>query len=309
MAGSGVELLFGPMLIGVLLSTAAYGVLAVQMFTYFRSYKKRDGAWIRYFMLYIFLAETANILLVIGIIYEPLIIRYGLSTSFSILCLHMTYHLGSPRALVISPLLLPADAISIVMVSTPIQLFTAWRISILTDSIVMSMIISVFSVASFGGGLLVTVFVSIRNEFQKFSSFEDVVILWLASSALCDVLIAAVLTYSLWTRKSGFSALDGQINRLIRLTVQTGVITAVAALADLIIFVLLPFIPDFPLSKLYSICLLSGMNARAREKAEDAEQRLPNALFTESWAKESGAIALRSTRGIARSDSMDTTSG
>lgn len=83
--------------------------------------------------------------------------------------------------------------------------------------------------------MLVTVFVSVRNEFREFQSFSGAVIIWLVSSALCDVMIAAVLTYSLvcfrsyswvpwsefnlyiqWTRKTGFTAVDGQINRIIR---------------------------------------------------------------------------------------------
>ncbi|KAJ6594669.1 hypothetical protein B0H19DRAFT_1096390 [Mycena capillaripes] len=274
MAGTGVELLFGPLLIGVLLSTAVYGIMCVQMLLYYQAYKK-DLRWIRYFMLYLFFAETVNLLFEIGIIYEPLIIRYG-----------------TPQAVITSPLLFPGDAISIVMVSTPIQLFTAWRISVISGSIVLSLLISVLSIVSFGGALLVTIFTSIRNEFREFQSFSSAVIVWLICSAVCDVLIAIALTYSLATRKTGFTAVDGQINRIIRLTVQTGAITAIAALADLILFLALPdttlnFIPDFPLSKLYTVCLLSTLNARARGRSEDVEQRLPNALFKESTTQQS----------------------
>ncbi|KAJ7502594.1 hypothetical protein B0H11DRAFT_1989263 [Mycena galericulata] len=269
MAGTGVELLFGPMLIGVLLSTALFGVMSVQMLFYFQTYKK-DARWIRYFVLYLFLADAANLLFEIGIIYEPLIVRYG-----------------APQSVIISPILLPADAVSIVAVSTPIQLFTAWRISVITGSIIIPLMISVLAVVSFGGGVLVTIFVSIRNQFSEFQSFSTAVIIWLICSAVCDVLIAIALTYSLWTRKTGFSAVDGQINRIIRLAVQTGSITAVAALADVILLLSFPqttlqFIPDFPLSKLYTICLLSTLNARSRGKAEDAEKRMPNALFKET---------------------------
>ncbi|KAJ7857155.1 hypothetical protein B0H13DRAFT_2357063 [Mycena leptocephala] len=269
MAGTGVELLFGPMLIGVLLSTLVYGIMSVQvkcpayireysvtafqMLRYYQTYKM-DALWIRYFMLYLFIAETANLLVEIGIIYEPLIVRYG-----------------TPQALIKSPLVLPGDAISIVLVSTPIQLFTAWRISVITESIAVPMIISILSVASFGGGLLVTVFVTIRNEFREFQSFSGAVILWLISSAVCDVLIAIILIYSLATRKTGFTAVDGQINRIIRcqwfmlsspflqkwasflirftetVIVQTGAITAVTALADVILFL------AFPTTTLYAI--------------------------------------------------------
>lgn len=257
------------MLLGVLFSTGAYGIMTGQMLRYYQTYQK-DARWIRYFMLYLFFVETSSLLFQIGIIYEPLIIRYG-----------------TLQALTTSPLLLPADAISIVVVSTPIQIFTAWRISVITGSILLSILISLLSVISFGGSLLVTAFVTIRNEYQEFQSFSPAVIVWLISSAACDLLIAIVLTYSLWSHKTGFTAVDGQINRVIRLTVQTGAITAMAAVTDVILFLAFPtttiqFIPDFPLSKLYTICLLSTLNARTRGRAEDVEQQLPNALFKET---------------------------
>ncbi|KAJ7034042.1 hypothetical protein C8F04DRAFT_1102892 [Mycena alexandri] len=269
MASTGVELLFGPLLIGVLLGTAVYGVMAVQMLRYYQMYKK-DAHWIRYFLLYLFIVESVNLAVQIGIVYEPLIVRYG-----------------TQQALITSPLLLPGDAISIVMASTPIQLFTAWRISVITGSIVIPLLISALAVVSFGGAVLVTIFVTIRNEFQEFQSFSWAVIIWLISSAVVDVLIAAKLTHSLSTRRTGFSAMDGQINRLIRLTVQTGAITAIVALVDVVLFLAFPqttlqFIVDFPLPKLYAICLLSTLNARSRGRTEDAEQRMPNALFKET---------------------------
>jgi len=207
---------------------------------------------------------------------------------------------GAQRALIISLILLPGDAVSIVAVSTPVQMFTAWRISVITGSVILPFIISVLSVVSFGGGLLVTIFVSIRNEFREFQSFSGAVIVWLVSSAVCDVLITVVLTYSLTTRKTGhFRAVDDQINRIIRLTVQTGAITAVAALADVILFLVFPattlnFIPDFPLSKLYTISLLSTLNARARGRS-DAENRMPNALFNESTSQKSTIHTMRNS--------------
>ncbi|KAF7346934.1 hypothetical protein MVEN_01445800 [Mycena venus] len=276
MAGTGVELLFGPLFIGVILSTAVYGIMSVQMLRYYQTYKD-DPRCFRYFILYLFFAETANLLIQIGIIYEPLIVRYG-----------------TQRALITSPL----HAISIVAVSTAVQLFTAWRIYVITESITLLMLISILSVASFGGGLLVTVFTAIRNEFREFQSFAGAVIVWLICSAVCDVLITVVLTYSLSTRKTGSTAVDGQINRIIRLTVQTGAITTVAALADLIIFLVFPtttlnFIPDFPLSKLYTISLLSSFNARHRERSGDTEQQLPNTLFNESTIQKSTVNTIR----------------
>ncbi|KAJ7031069.1 hypothetical protein C8F04DRAFT_1263341 [Mycena alexandri] len=263
--GSGSE----PTFAGVLLSTAIYGVMAVQMLLYYQTYKT-DARWIRYFAR----RKTVNLAVEIGVIYEPLILRYG-----------------TQNALITSPLFLPGVAISLVAVSTPIQLFTAWRISVITESIVIPLLISVLAVVSFAGAVLVTIFVSIRNEFEKFQSFSwaghHLANFQVQYPAIVDVLIAAKLTHSLTIRRTGFSAMDGQINRLVRLTVQTGAITALVALGDVILFLAFPhttlqFIVDFPLSKLYAICLLSTLNARSRGKTENLEQRMPNALFKET---------------------------
>ncbi|KAG6828232.1 hypothetical protein H0H92_008730 [Tricholoma furcatifolium] len=68
--------------------------------------------------------------------------------------------------------------------------------------------------------------------------------------------------------KTGFSGTDDAINRIIRLTIQTGFITAVFATLDVICFLALPhttinFVWDFALSKLYTNALLSTLNARS----------------------------------------------
>ncbi|KAJ7211096.1 hypothetical protein C8J57DRAFT_1400037 [Mycena rebaudengoi] len=268
MPGPTADHLFGPMLIGVLLSTTLYGVVVVQMSLYFQAFKK-DASYIRYLIIYLLVAETVVVAGQIGIIYEPLIIRYG-----------------APESVIFSPKLLPADAISIVLVSTPIQLFTAWRISVITGSKLSSLFVSALALASFTAGLLVSVSVSMKNEFRKFQSFQGVVIIWLSCSAACDVLITIVLTYSLRARKTGM-AVDSQVNRIIRLTVQTGAVTAIAALLDFILFLAFPgsslnFIPDFSIPHFFTISLLSTLNARIRGRSKELDKRMPNALFHES---------------------------
>ncbi|KAL0949029.1 hypothetical protein HGRIS_009124 [Hohenbuehelia grisea] len=71
-----IPMLFGPMLLGVMLNTALFGIMVVQALIYYQTYK-RDAAWIRYFILYLFIVETANTILNITLIYEPLVTRFG----------------------------------------------------------------------------------------------------------------------------------------------------------------------------------------------------------------------------------------
>ncbi|KAJ7731676.1 hypothetical protein DFH07DRAFT_968670 [Mycena maculata] len=262
-----VTLLFGPLLIGVLLNTMLYGVMVVQAFMYYHRYK-RDRTWFRYLVLYLVIMETANWVCDVGLIYEPLIIRYG-----------------TPEALITSPLLLRTDAVLTVLISTPAQLFIAWRVRVVTQSRILPAIISLFAFVSLGGGISVTTIVTLHPRFASFSSFHPEVITWLVASAACDVFLTASLVYSLWIRKTSIISTDSYLNKLIRLTVQTGFITAAAALLDMILYVTTTntsnFIFDFALSKLYTNSLISTLNARPwREEA--TQHDAPNVLFEQT---------------------------
>ncbi|KAJ7689626.1 hypothetical protein B0H17DRAFT_1331725 [Mycena rosella] len=264
-----VELLLGPMLIGVLLNTTLYGVLLVQMLMYYTRYK-RDRKWFRYLALYLLIAETANVVFDIGLIYEPLIVRYG-----------------TARALEVSPLLLRPDAAVTVAISTPIQLFVAWRVKVLTKSYFFPVLIAIPSLISFAGGLSVTIMVSLHPSFSSFNNFHPFVITWLSATAMSDVILSGALIYSLYNRKTGARTTDRYVNRLIRLTVQTGSITAITSLLDLLVFLFTPgttlqFIWDFPLSKLYTIALLStqvSLNARPWKEDARVSEDTVNVLF------------------------------
>ncbi|KAJ7229986.1 hypothetical protein GGX14DRAFT_1236 [Mycena pura] len=219
---AGVDLLFGPMLVGVLLNMLLYGVMVTQIFTYYQRYSN-DFAWIRYFVLYLFIVETAVVVVEVGIVYQPLIIENG-----------------TTEALVFFPKLLAGDSLLITIVSVPIQIFTACRIKVITQSYILPAFIGLLSIASFSGGLLVSVLVMLHSQFRDFAKFENAAIVWLVCSAACDVLIAAGLAHALYSRKTGVGAIDGQITRIVRLSVETGSLTAAAALADVALSLLFP---------------------------------------------------------------------
>jgi len=265
---AGVDLFFGPMLIGVLLNMMLYGAMVTQMFRYYRLYTN-DPAWIRYLMLYLFIVGTANVVIECGIIYEPLIMQYGTAVT----------------PVTIIPKLLPGDAILISIVSAPIQLFAAWRISVITESFIVPGLIASLSLGSFGSGINMSIKVIMNREFGEFDRFETSAIVWLALSAVCDIVIAAGLSHALYTRKTGFTHVDGQINRIIRLTLETGSLTAITALADVWLFLVFPrtalnFIVDFPLASLYTVSLLAMLNSRERRKPADEEQATSASMFT-----------------------------
>ncbi|KAJ7504899.1 hypothetical protein B0H11DRAFT_2221088 [Mycena galericulata] len=261
-----VTLLFGPMLLGVILNSVLYGIMLVQSLIYYRRYKK-DRPWFRYLVLYLVVVETANWLCDIGIIYEPLITRYA-----------------TTEALLVSPVFLRTDAVLTVFVSTPIQIFIAWRVHIITHSFALPSIIILLAIVSLGGGIATTTIVSMHPEYATFAGFQPEVITWLVSSAACDVFLTAALVHSLSTRKTKDVSTDSRLDKIIRLAIQTGSITAAAALLDVLLFMVAPhtslnFVMDFCLSKLYTNSLINTLNARSWREETSHHGHAPNVLF------------------------------
>nr|GAT48368.1 predicted protein [Mycena chlorophos] len=279
-----VTALFGPLLLGVLLNTLLYGVMLVQAYLYFHHFKT-DRMWFKWLVGYLVVVETANLVCDIGLIYEPLILRYA-----------------QPQALITSPILLRADGILTVLVSTPAQLFVAWRLHVITHSYTVSLAIGFLAIVSFGGGLSVSAIVTMHPDFQSFPTFKPEVFTWFISSAACDVLLTSALVVSLWKRKSKVAATDSYVNKIIRLTVHTGMITAAAALADMLLYAFIPnttynFIIDFALAKLYTNSLLSTLNARPWRQ-DHSGFYAPNVLFEPTSQSTSSGVLSSMSGGM-----------
>ncbi|KAG7096183.1 hypothetical protein E1B28_003633 [Marasmius oreades] len=245
-----LRLVFGPMLIGVFFNVMLWGIMAVQTMAYFQRYKM-DALILRFFVSYLIIAETVNSILGMAMVYNLLVTEWG-----------------SKNATIYFPELLLADPLLTVLISTPIQIFVAYRIQIISQVIWIPIIVVLLALVSMGGGLWTSVMVRMVKLFARKPELHTPALTWLLASAIADVAITISLCWSLAQRKTGFKRTDDMINRVLRLTVQTGLITAVFALLDVICFLALPrstinFIWDFALSKLYTNALLSTLNARA----------------------------------------------
>ncbi|KIK65239.1 hypothetical protein GYMLUDRAFT_39603 [Collybiopsis luxurians FD-317 M1] len=244
-----IQLQYGPMLIGVFLNLILYGVLLNQVYFYFKTYT--DSLWIRLFVCYLLVLETANSAIDMAMMYQPLIAEYG-----------------TQRAVQNFPTLFLMEPILIVAISTPIQLFFAWRILKITKSYWIPGIILALALTSAAGGFITGAKIAILKLFSKKPELHWPALLWFLTSCVADLLITATLVRSLSQRKTGFSITDSVVDRIIRMTVQTGMITSVCAVGDVAFFMALPhnglnFIWDLTLAKLYTNCLMSTLNARA----------------------------------------------
>ncbi|KAF5355610.1 hypothetical protein D9757_012905 [Collybiopsis confluens] len=244
-----IQLQYGPMLIGVFLNMILYGVLLNQMYFYYKTYT--DSIWIRLFVSYLFFLETANTCIDMAMIYQPLVAEFG-----------------TLKAVQNFPTLFLMEPIFIVAISTPIQIFFARRILKITKSYWIPGIIVALALASCAGGFITGVKIEGLKLFSKKPELHWSALLWFLTSCVADLLITAALVLSLSQRKTGYSYTDSVVDKIIKLAVQTGMVTSICAVGDVAFFMALPhnglnFIWDLTLAKLYTNCLMSTLNARA----------------------------------------------
>ncbi|KAH8104738.1 hypothetical protein BXZ70DRAFT_1048586 [Cristinia sonorae] len=240
---------YGPIFIGVFFNIVLYGIMITQTFLYFTVYK-RDKTWMKLFVLLLFVCDTLNSAFDIAFLYIPLVVRYG-----------------DLSALTRASWVFATDPAMTAIIALLVQLFFAWRVYVLTNSIWAVSFISLFSVGQWCGGIGTAIAVGIVPEFTQFQNFKVIVVIWLACSAVADTAITIALVWHLRRHKTGFAPTDDAVNRIIRLTVQTGLITALCAIIDLVLFLASPsglhLIFNLPLSKLYTNSLMSSLNSRA----------------------------------------------
>ncbi|KAL1742402.1 hypothetical protein HDZ31DRAFT_43306, partial [Schizophyllum fasciatum] len=241
---------FGGMLIGSYFNLILWGVSITQTYLYFGVYSE-DRMFIRVFVAFIFLADGVQAVFTMVYMYQTLISRFG-----------------EEKALSIATWVFSTDPALTGIIGGCIQLFFAWRIFVLTRSWLLFSCVSLFSIATLLAGIGTGIAAHIVPAFSDFQKFKPVVIIWLAASAAADILIAVTLAWYLQTHKTGFKSTDNYIDRLIKMTVQTGMATAVWATIDLLLFLLdvthrSHLIFNFCLAKLYTNSLMSSLNSRS----------------------------------------------
>ncbi|RPD62724.1 hypothetical protein L227DRAFT_609293 [Lentinus tigrinus ALCF2SS1-6] len=256
--GSPAMEIYGPIFIGVVFNIALYGIMVTQTYLYFQMYK-RDRTWMKLLVFLLFICDTVNCAFDVAFVYIPLVNNFGNNEAIS-------------RA----SWVFATDPFMTGFIAALVQFFFAWRVKVLTANMFAVCVICFCSFAQLCGGLGTSIAVGMIPEFVQFRKFQVIVIIWLAFSAVADTLITAALVWHLRRNKTGMALTDGIINKIIRMTVQTGLITALCAIIDLILFIVSPtglhLIFNLPLSKLYTNSLMSSLNSRSGWQYSDSSQ-------------------------------------
>ncbi|KAF8125656.1 hypothetical protein K438DRAFT_1891785 [Mycena galopus ATCC 62051] len=240
----------GPMFIGFLFNASLYGAMLVQSYLYFKTFQS-DKMWIKAFVAGILLLDTLNTAFDFAYLYDSLII-----------------HFDDDSYLVRATWLFAMDPILTALIACLGQLFYAWRVKVLTANLWFTLLVVGCALAGLAGGIATTIEVLLTPEFSEFAHFKSTVIVWLGAECIADILITFFLVKHLSSLKSGLlGGADILIDRIIRMSLQTGLATVVCAIVDLVLFLADPvglhLVFNIPLCKLYTVSLLSSLNARA----------------------------------------------
>ncbi|KAG0702872.1 hypothetical protein DFH29DRAFT_473042 [Suillus ampliporus] len=115
---------------------------------------------------------------------------------------------------------------------------------------------------------------------------------WLVGSLVCDVVITVYMTLSLLqcNEKSGFKHTKSLFRKLIKLTIETGLVTTTAALIELVLAIAFRVTTYhialfYIISKLYANCMLATLNSRTMLN-KSVDQHKTAAIY-EDWRSSS----------------------
>ncbi|KAJ6543105.1 hypothetical protein B0H19DRAFT_1077119 [Mycena capillaripes] len=119
-----------------------------------------------------------------------------------------------------------------------VQIFFGWRIWALSQSWITFAAIVLLSCLQLGaGGAAAYYLYQNASEVSRSAGLVLAVGIRLGSSAVVDTIIAGSMTYFLvQSRGEALSRMQTVLTRLIRLTIETGTLTAIAAIMDLLFF-------------------------------------------------------------------------
>ncbi|TFK84677.1 hypothetical protein K466DRAFT_216259 [Polyporus arcularius HHB13444] len=245
-----VALLAGPQLLGMFFNWSLQGILTIQCYFY-HLWFPRDPLWLKALVYGLLIWEWVQTGLITDVAFENFVYNYG--DHAALVAFHNTWF---------------SVTIMSAIASGVIQGYFAWRILMVGRSKLLTTGIVFMSFAQMcvgiAGGVMLKV---VDPAASEASAVTPVISAWLAGAAFVDIVIAISMTILLVRAKSGIVQSDDMINRLVRLVVETGTLTAAVAIADLVCFTafsdtLLHECPALVLPKLYTNSLMASLNNR-----------------------------------------------
>ncbi|KAJ7453611.1 hypothetical protein B0H11DRAFT_2070476 [Mycena galericulata] len=246
--------LLGAAFIGILISTAVYGITCLQGYIYYSENSSDDNRHLKTFVGVLISLDTLHVML-LGIFYYHYTV-----TNF-----------GDYIQLQDSTWSLLAQVVVEDVIALMVQFFFAYRIYHLSGkNFLIPIVVCILSIGQLACGIGFTVIAVAVKEFKESEAMKPWTISGMAASVACDVIITVSMIYYLRSQKQQVTLRKGMnrtINSLMRYSLNTGFLTTIFAIATSITFVTnetsLVYGPFFfVLSRMYACSFLALLNTR-----------------------------------------------
>ncbi|KAI0313143.1 hypothetical protein OF83DRAFT_1175947 [Amylostereum chailletii] len=253
----------GPILVGALFSWMLFGISSVQLYIYHISFPRER--WTIQASVYIIFALD---------IFQSVV---ACALAWKTLCSGW----GRPVNLQFPGWTFSAIPCVSSIVAAWVQIFYAWRIYQLGKWRVIPCVIIMVALAQLSAANAIGIsFVSLKDIVRLHDKrMYARTIIWLGGGAFTDLVITASMVYLLYSAKKRshtFERSSRMINRLIRITMETGVVCALSAILELGFFLGMPhnnlhLLIALMLSKIYSNTLMTSLNSRAMSSSRRSQ--------------------------------------
>ncbi|KAK0183640.1 hypothetical protein F5146DRAFT_1133436 [Armillaria mellea] len=252
-AGYPIERVSGPLIIGYLLHWALFGTLSIQLYLYYLAFPK-DRPFVKSLVYGIYIVELLQTILVAHDAFA--VFGSGFGDLEALTEMHFNW------------LILP---IMIAIAAFVGHVFYAYRIFILSGSRIAPAFLFCLSLTSTVAAIITGVNSFQAGDVTKLNERQASISGGISSGSyiLCDAVIAICMTYYLTRSKTGFRRTQILVTKIIRLTIETGSVTAIVSLVTLVLFFAFPHqtfyvTPSLVISKLYANSIYVVLNSRIR---------------------------------------------
>ncbi|PBK82348.1 hypothetical protein ARMGADRAFT_1090401 [Armillaria gallica] len=232
-AGYPIEQLTGPFIVGCLLNWGLFGTLSVQLYLYYLAFPN-DRRLLKYLVYGIYVIESV----------QTILVAHDTFATFG-------YGFGDIDALTrMNFLWLTVPIMSAVAASVG-QVFYAYRIFVLSKSRIIPIFVICVSLTSSVSAMIIGIYAFQAGDLTQMNNRKT------------------QITAGLMRSTVNFRRTRIRVTKIIRLTIETGSVTAVVALLSFILYIVFPhqtfyITPCLLLPKLYANTIFMVLNSRIR---------------------------------------------
>ncbi|KAK0486306.1 hypothetical protein IW261DRAFT_791003 [Armillaria novae-zelandiae] len=248
-----IEWRSGPTIVGYLLNWGLFGTLSIQLYLYYLAFPK-DRQFVKFLVYGIYIVEFVQTILVAHDAFA--VFGYGFGDLEALTGIHCNW------------LVVPIMTAIVAFVG---QVFYSYRIFVLSRSRIIPALVICVSLTSSTASIIGGVYIYQADDLTKLNNIRISISMGISCTgyAFCDIVIAICMTFYLMRSQTGFRRTQILVTKIIRLTIETGSLTATIALVIPILFFAFPHqafyvTPALIISKLYANTIYMVLNSRIR---------------------------------------------